>query len=193
MTFEEAILKIVTSQLNFYFPEQAKITKVNESKKTLEVQLDDSPENVIKNVRWLSKGIPKIGTKCYILFIKNIFNRPVAINIQEFKSFQFKIGDLNELELSDLNFKFKINDIQIEKEANYFLIKNSTGLEMQMDSLNNEFIFKGKSRFTDDCKMEGKLDVAKNIRWNTDTLATSAETHLHGTGVGPSDSPKAGS
>lgn len=206
MKLEQAIYKIVMSQFTLYHSSLAKIVKVDEANLTCSVIVDDDQNNKVENVRWLSPGIPKLNTKCYVLFLQNLFKRPVAISIKEFKSVQFKIGEANEIEISDSIAKFKFQDVTIEKSVNSLEIKNSSGLSLTMNNSSNKWIIEGKTEFSDDVIMKGKLevekevhfkdklDVDKDITWDNATLPTHAKTHTHPTAApGAPSSPTPGS
>jgi len=193
MNLEEAIFKIVMSQFTLYHSCEAKITKVNETDKTCTVFIDGDKDNKVENVRWLSPGIPKLNTKCYVVYLNNLFKRPVAISIKEFKSLQFSIGEANEIEISDTNAKFKFQDVTIEKTGTSLEIKNSSGLTLTMNNTSNKWIVEGKTEFADDVLIKGKLDVDKevafkdelvvdkDITWDNATTPTHAKTHIHST------------
>lgn len=205
MNLEQAIFKIVMSQFTLYHTSEAKIIKVSESDKTCTVYVDGDKNNKVENVRWLSPGIPKLNTKCYVVYLNNLFKRPVAISIQEFKSLKFSIGEANEIEITDTNAKFKFQDVTIEKKATSLEIKNSSGLTLTMNNTSKKWIIEGKTEFADDVKIKGKLTVEKetkikdellvdkDITWDNASTPTHAKTHIHGTGVGPSDPAKEGS
>lgn len=198
MTLEQAIFKIVMSQFTLYHTSEAKIIKVNESDKTCTVYVDGDKDNKVENVRWLSMGIPKQNTKCYVVYLNNLFKRPVAISIQEFKSLKFSIGESNEIEITDSNAKFKFQDVTIEKKATSLEIKNLSGLTLTMNNTSNKWIIEGKTEFADDVEIKGKLTVEKetkikdellvdkDIVWENATTPTKASTHNHPTPTGPS-------
>jgi hypothetical protein len=65
-------------------------------------------------------------------------------------------------------------------------------IELKLGS-NKVTIESSKITLEGDVVVKGKLDVDQDISWNNSTVKTTASTHTHGTGVGPSSSPTAGS
>lgn len=50
-----------------------------------------------------------------------------------------------------------------------------------------------KFTFEGDLTVKGDITTTGEVTWNSESAATKASTHIHGTGVGPSSAPQAGS
>lgn len=193
MNLSQAIVQLWQAGYSVFYPRDAKIITVNEADLTCTVLIENSKNNKVDNVRWISPGIPKLNTKCMIIYLNNFSGRPLAVSIREFKKMKFSVGEVNEFEISDTLSKLKFQNFTFEIKNNVLEISNVSGPSLKLNAVSGKWIFKGQVEFEDDVVMKKTLDVGKNIRWNTDKVPTSAESHLHGTGVGPSDRPKAGS
>lgn len=193
MNLSQAIVQLWQAGYPVFYPRDAKIITVNETDLTCTVLIENSKNNKVDNVRWISPGIPKLNTKCMVIYLNNFSGKPLAVSIREFKKMKFNVGELNAFEISDTLSKLKFQNFTIEIKNNVLEISNLSGQSLKLDAVSDKWIFKGNLEIDGEVLIKNKLDVEQDITWNKASAATKASTHLHGTGVGPSDSPKAGS
>lgn len=78
------------------------------------------------------------------------------------------------------NTRFVIEDNKISCKSTKFVIEADVEVT-------------GKITQTGDYETTGDISTEKDLTWKSTTTPTHASTHIHGTGVGPSDKPMPGS
>lgn len=187
----------------------AKIKKLysgKESKFLADIQLFDGSE--IKKVELPGPAYGKlgfqngfkipysIGDKVLVGFIDGRIDNPVILQIYSYPG-----GSEAKLNLA-LDSKYSPEEVSIGHSSGHrvvfkgnkvvFYSKTDTAL-LTLNFLDDTLTLSGDLLIEGDMTVDGKLDVGDDITWNNNTVKTTASTHIHGTGVGPSASPNPGS